>query len=64
MKEGDASEAYLADMVTDGFYLNFRFEEGFDGQVPEGFNVLAFPNKNKKGRAPDFDFMALPPRDD
>jgi hypothetical protein len=65
---GKADEAavnqYLPDMLADGIYLRVSFEDGFDGQIPEGFKVFGFPNKNKKGRAPDFDFIALPPQDD
>lgn len=51
---------YLADMNTDGVYLRFSLDDF--GQIPEGWNIFGFPNKNKVGKAPDIDFVALPPK--
>jgi hypothetical protein len=59
---GAESEDYLSDMVDDGFRLRVSFDIEDLGEIPEGFTVLGFPNRNKKGKAPDFDFVALPPR--
>ena len=56
------AETYLDDLVSDGIYLRFAFDVKDLNEIPEGYNVLAFPNKNKVGQAPDWDFIALPPR--
>jgi len=58
---GDGAESYLDDMLADKIYLRFSLDE-FD-TIPEGWKIFGFPNKNKKGKAPDIDFVALPPRD-
>jgi len=58
----EVGENYLQDMVDDGFRLRVSFDIESLDEIPEGFVVLGFPNKNKVGRAPDFDFVALPPR--
>jgi hypothetical protein len=56
------SKVYLDDMLADGLYLRFNLDDFED--IPEGYRIFGFPNKNKtQPTAPDFDFVALPPRD-
>jgi hypothetical protein len=57
---GDKAGPYLGDMLADGVYLRFSLDD-FEG-IPQGWNIFGFPNKNKKGKAPDIDFVALPPK--
>ena len=59
---GNNAETYLADMVADKIYLRYSMDIEQLTDIPEDWNILAFPNKNKVGQAPDFDFVALPPR--
>ena len=58
---GKGADPYLNDMLADGVYLRFSLDDF--GDIPEGWNIFGFPNKNKQGKAPDIDFVALPPRE-
>ncbi|KKK89220.1 hypothetical protein LCGC14_2735300 [marine sediment metagenome] len=58
---GQKADGYLDDMLEDSVYLRFSLDE--HPEIPEGWNIFGFPNKNKQGKAPDIDFVALPPRD-
>jgi len=59
---GDKSGPYLRDMLADEVY--FRMSIDAHDPIPEGWKIFGFPNKNKKGKAPDVDFVALPPKED
>jgi hypothetical protein len=59
---GDKAGPYLPDMLADEVYFRMSLDD-FD-QIPEGWRIFGFPNKNKKGKAPDIDFVALPPKED
>lgn len=58
---GDGAAPYLNDMLADKVYLRYSPDE--HDPIPEGWKVFGFPNKNKQGKAPDIDFVALPPKD-
>lgn len=58
---GDKAGPYLGDMLTDQVYFRFSMDD-FEN-IPDGWNIFGFPNKNKKGKAPDIDFVALPPKE-
>jgi hypothetical protein len=58
---GERADGYLDDMLGDKVYLRFSLDE--HPEIPEGWNIFGFPNKNKQGKAPDIDFVALPPRE-
>jgi hypothetical protein len=59
---GDKAGPYLPDMLTDQIYLRFSLDD-FE-EIPDGWRIFGFPNKNKKGKAPDIDFVALPPKEE
>ncbi len=58
---GPGADPYLNDMLADKVYLRFSLDDF--PEIPEGWNIFGFPNKNKQGKAPDIDFVALPPKD-
>lgn len=58
---GDKAGPYLPDMLADEIYFRMSIDD--HDPIPEGWKIFGFPNKNKKGKAPDVDFVALPPKE-